>query len=85
MIVLSRFLSKMVKHLKIKYRLLVYLSSFTVCSGDTLKKSSEDDQSTDHFQSGFFSSAYPKSDLKKSHKSTNKKFWPLNSVSLVGR
>ena len=29
------------KYLKIEYRLLVYFTSFTVCSGDIKKKSSE--------------------------------------------
>ena len=57
-------------------RLLVYRTSFTVCSGDikNKKKSSENDQSTGHFQSFFF---VPSTlNLKKnSRKSTNKKFW----------
>ena len=38
------------KYLKIKYRLLVYLTSFTVCFGNIKKKSSENDQLTGHFQ-----------------------------------
>ena len=47
----------MIKYLKI-YRLLVYLTSFTVFSGDIEKKglkdkSSENDQLTGHFQSVF--------------------------------
>ena len=42
------------KCLKIEYRLLVYFTSFTVCSGGIKKKSSENDQTTDHFQSIFF-------------------------------
>ena len=29
---------KMMKYLKIQYRLLVYFTSFTVCSGDIKKK-----------------------------------------------
>ena len=40
------------KFLKIKYRLLVYFTDLTVCSGDIKKteKSSENDQSTGHFE-----------------------------------
>ena len=50
------------KYLKIYYRLLVYFTSLTVCLGDIKKKkalkmkkkkSSENDQSTGHFQSFF--------------------------------
>ena len=47
-------------------------------SGDTKKKSSENDQSTGHFQSFFifiFFFPDPKSE-KNSRKSTNKKIWP---------
>ena len=33
-----RLLGKMMKYLKISYRLLVYLTSFIVCSGDISKK-----------------------------------------------
>ena len=43
----------MMKYLKIYYRLLVYLTSFTVCSGD-IKKCSENDQKTGLFQSFSF-------------------------------
>ena len=36
---------KMMKYLKISYRLLVYLTSFTVCSGDIKRKEkAENDQ-----------------------------------------
>ena len=47
------------KYMKIKYRLLVYLSSFTEDiykkeSSENKKKSSENDQLTGHFQSFFF-------------------------------
>ena len=51
------------KYSKIKYSLLVYFTSFTVCSGDinkrkksseNRKKSSENDQLTGHFQGFFF-------------------------------
>ena len=38
---------KMIKYLKIEYKLLVYLTSFTVCSGDIRKKSSENDSTSD--------------------------------------
>ena len=38
----------------ILYRLLVYLTSLTVCSGDKKKKSSENDQSSGDFQRFFF-------------------------------
>ena len=54
---------KMMKYIKIKYRLLVYLTSFTVFSGYIKKKSSENEkkkkknsenyQLTGHFQSFF--------------------------------
>ena len=58
--------------------MLVYLTSFTdVFSGD-VKKSSENDQLTGHFQSFlsiFFRPHNPKSDCF-SLKSTNKKIWP---------
>ena len=65
---------KMIKYLKIKYRLLVYHTSFTVFldilikkkyikkSSENEKKSSENDQLTGHFQSffiNFFSSPRP--------------------------
>ena len=43
------------KYSKFEYRLLVNLTSFTVCSGDILKKDSENDRSTGHFQSFFCS------------------------------
>ena len=58
----------------------VGLTRFTVCSEDSKKKSSENDQTTGHFQS-FFSFSHPRHLIwKKSRKSTNKKFWPyLNS------
>ena len=49
---------------------MVYFTSFTVCARD-IKKSSENDQSTGHFQS-FFLSPEPKYE-KNSRKSTNKK------------
>ena len=50
------------KYLMIEYRLLVYFTSFTVCSGDikknkNKKKLSENDQST--FQSFFFHPPHP--------------------------
>ena len=54
------------KYIKIKYRLLVYLTSFTVFFSGDIKKSSENDQLTGHFQSFFiyfFSSPDPKSDF----------------------
>ena len=35
---LIQIFRKMIKYLKIQYRLLVYLTSFTVFSGDTKKK-----------------------------------------------
>ena len=57
------------------YTLLVLL--FVV---EILKKSSESDQLTGHFQSLFFVPD-PKSE-KKSRKSTNKKFWPNTIVNL---
>ena len=41
------------KYLKIEYRLLVYLTSFTVSAGD-IKKKSENDQLNGHFKSFFF-------------------------------
>ena len=54
-----------------KYRLLVYFTSFTVCSGDIKKKAlkmkkktSENNQLTGHFQSFFFS-VPPTLNLKK--------------------
>ena len=37
-IALSRFLGKMIRYLNFIYRLLVYLTSFTVFSGDIKKK-----------------------------------------------
>ena len=40
-----QFFRKMMKYLKISYRLLVYLTSFTVCSGDIKRKKAEKDQS----------------------------------------
>ena len=55
------------KYIKIKYRLLVYLTSFTVCSGDIIKKSSENNQSTGHFYSFFFRPL----DLKSEKKNVN--------------
>ena len=72
----------MMKYLKIYYRLLVYLTSFTVCSGD-IKKCSENDQKTGLFQSFFFSSPDPKSEKKKFRKSTYKKFWPYHVPSKI--
>ena len=50
---------KMIKYLKIKYRLLVYLTSFTVFFLEILKKkkkkkTTENDQLTGHFQSFFY-------------------------------
>ena len=54
------------------------LTSFTVFSGD-IKKSSENDQLTGHFQSffiQFFHPPEPKSE-KNARKSTNKKFLAL--------
>ena len=71
------------KYLKIFYRLLVYLASFTgVFSGDikkekkiSEKKSSENDQSTGHFQS-FFCPLDPKSEKKNPVNQLIKKFWP---------
>ena len=61
---------KITKYLKFKYRLLVYLTSFTVCSGD-IKKNSENDQSTGHFHRFSFI-PHPKFE-NKSGKSTIKK------------
>ena len=43
--------------------LIDFLTSFTVCSGDTTKKRSENDQSTGHFKS-FFSAPNPESEKK---------------------
>ena len=78
----------MMKYIEIKYRLLVYLTSYTVFSGDIKKtsenekkkalkkkKSSENDQWTGHFQSLFiYFFCPPTLNLKKkSRKSTNKK------------
>ena len=69
------------KYLKILYRLLVYFTSLTVCSGD-IKKSSENEKKysendlSSHLQSFFllfFPSPDPKSEKKNSRKSTNKK------------
>ena len=71
----------MMKYLKIYYRLLVYLTSFTVCSGD-IKKCSENDQKTGLFQS--FSFHPPTLNLKKNfRKSTYKKFWPYHVPSKI--
>ena len=56
---------KFMKYLKNLYRLLVYFTSFTVCSGDIKKKSSENDKSTGHFQSFYITSPDPKSGKKK--------------------
>ena len=68
-IVLCRFFKKMMKYLKILYRLLVYFTSFTACSGD-IKKSSEISWSL----SELFFLVSPTLNLKKkSCKSTNKK------------
>ena len=70
------------KYLNIHYRQLVYLTSFTVFSGDikkrALKKSSENDKSTGHFQSFFiYFFCPPTLDLIFfPRKSTKKKFWP---------
>ena len=62
----------MTKYLMILYRLLVYLNSLTVCSGDIQKtendqskKISENDRSTGHFQSLFFYFLSPTLNLKK--------------------
>ena len=76
----------MMKYLKIKYRLLIYLTSFTVFSGDIKKKKalkkkkkkkkgSENDQLTGHFQSFFiYFSVLLTLNLKKNpRKSTIKK------------
>ena len=49
---------KMMKYLKILYRLLVYFTNFTVCSGDIKKKA----LTTGHFQSFFFCPPDPKSE-----------------------
>ena len=69
---------------------MVYLTSFTVFSGDIKKKSSEkkkkkksseNDQLTGHFQSFFYLLFFrpldPKSEKKNSRKSTNKKILAL--------
>ena len=61
-------------YLKIKYRLLVYLTSFTVCSED-IKKSSENDQSTGHFKSFLFFVPDPKSEKNPVNQQI-KKLWP---------
>ena len=56
----------MINYLKIYYRLLVYLTRFNDLSGH-IKKSSETDQSTGHFQSFCFHHRqlpYPKSEKK---------------------
>ena len=45
---LIQIFMKNMQHLNILYRLLVYLTSFTVCSED-IKKSSENDKSSGHF------------------------------------
>ena len=74
------------KYLKIKYRLVIYFTSLTVCSGDIkkalkMKKSLENDQSTGHFKSFFF--CPPTLNLKKdSSKSTNKKKCGLCLLSI---
>ena len=69
---------KMLKYLKIYYRLLFYLTCFTVFL-EILKKSSENDQLTGHFSELFYFIFFrphdPKSE-KNSRKSTNKKIWP---------
>ena len=41
----TQIFSKMMKYLKISYRLLVYVTTLNVCSGDIL----ENDLSTGHF------------------------------------
>ena len=60
------------KYLKIKYRLLVYFTRFTVCSRD-IKKISENGKLTGHFQSFYFRPPDPKSEKSKS---TNREIWP---------
>ena len=50
------------KYLKIKYRLLVYFTSFTLCSGDIKKKKAM--KMTSHFQS-FFCFFFPVNQLIK--------------------
>ena len=75
---------KMVKYIKIKYRLLVY-SLVLLFFLETLKKkalkkkSSENDQLTGHFQSFFiyfFRPPDPKSEKKIPVNQLIKKFWP---------
>ena len=70
----------MIKYLKIvQHRLLVYLTSFTVFSGD-IKKRSEKNSENDRFQSCFFFLFFfipnPKSE-KKAGKLTNKRILAL--------
>ena len=74
---------KMKKYIKIKYRLLVYFTSFTVFSGDIyIKKSSENDQFNWSFSELFYLFFFvpPTLDLNFfSRKSTNKKILALPS------
>ena len=67
------------KYLKISYgRMLVYLTSFTDCSGD-FKKNSENDKLTGHFQSFFFRPPTQslKNNSRNSRISTNEKLLAL--------
>ena len=70
--------------LKNSYRLLVYFTSFTVCSEDIKKKKKKILKMTSQlviFRAFFFiSSPYPKSDFFP-HKSTNKKILALFDVT----
>ena len=69
---------KIMKYLKIFYRLLVYFTSCTVCSGD-IKKSSEYNMTSVLviFRAFFFFRPPYHKYEKKSRKSTNKKILPL--------
>ena len=81
------------KYLKILYRLLVFtLLVFSVFSGDIKKKkdlrkkSSENEQSTGHFQSFFSRPLDPKSEKKIPVNQLIKKFWPkIMSKSMTAR
>ena len=84
-IVLSRFLKKMMKYLMIKYRLLVFtllvlLFFLEILKKKFRKKSSENDQSTGHFQSFFLLFFIPLTlNLKKNPANQLiKKFWPYH-------
>ena len=79
MIVLSRFCFR--KNDEIFKDLIqaigVYLTSFTIFSGDIKEnKSSENDQSTGHFQSFFFFIPDPKSEKKIPVNQLIKNLWP---------